>query len=100
MDFMGERQVKLREMVLEASRLSSSQGLQQVVAPTVERSVRMQNHCDHLSARIASQHEILKLAVRCHLESWMLVENQLRKDALEAKSSRLLADFGLFNRCL
>eukprot|EP00435_Cladocopium_sp_Y103_P029593 s1796_g7.t1 len=45
-------EVKLREMVLE------------VVAPTVERAVRMQNHCDHLSARIESQHGILTMMAK------------------------------------
>ncbi|CAE7263533.1 unnamed protein product [Symbiodinium natans] len=45
-------EVRLREMVLE------------VVAPTVERAVRMQNHCDHLSKRIESQHGVLTLMAR------------------------------------
>mmetsp|Transcript_26964 Transcript_26964/g.48748 ORF Transcript_26964/g.48748 Transcript_26964/m.48748 type:complete len:616 (+) Transcript_26964:88-1935(+) len=43
----AELEVRLREMVLE------------VTAPTVERSVRLQNHCDHLSNRLQKQHQIL-----------------------------------------
>jgi len=43
----AELEVKLRDMVLE------------VTAPTVERSVRLQNHCDHLSSRLQMQHQIL-----------------------------------------
>lgn len=45
-------EVKLREMVLE------------VVAPTVERAVRMQNHCDHLAKRIESQHSVLTMMAK------------------------------------
>jgi len=45
-------EVKLREMVLE------------VVAPTVDRAVRMQNHCDHLAKRIESQHSVLTMMAR------------------------------------
>jgi len=43
----AELEVKLRDMVLE------------VTAPTIERSVRLQNHCDHLSSRLQMQHQIL-----------------------------------------
>eukprot|EP00440_Ansanella_granifera_P002747 gb/GFBE01002998.1/.p1 GENE.gb/GFBE01002998.1/~~gb/GFBE01002998.1/.p1 ORF type:complete len:592 (+),score=165.49 gb/GFBE01002998.1/:1-1776(+) len=48
----AELEVKLRDMVLE------------VVAPTVERAVRLQNHCDHLSSRLESQHQIMTLMAK------------------------------------
>lgn len=53
----AELEVKLREMVLE------------VTAPTIERGVMLQNHCEHLSNRLELQHQILTSMCRDVQES-------------------------------
>eukprot|EP00931_Biecheleriopsis_adriatica_P068090 TRINITY_DN42122_c0_g1_i1.p1 TRINITY_DN42122_c0_g1~~TRINITY_DN42122_c0_g1_i1.p1 ORF type:complete len:608 (-),score=144.86 TRINITY_DN42122_c0_g1_i1:74-1897(-) len=48
----AELEVKLRDMVLE------------VVTPTVERAVKLQNHCDFLTSRLENQHDVLTLMAK------------------------------------